>query len=304
MVDSQNTGSITAATTHGAALPPDGTRRDFLGGSLATLACAAAAGATFDAEVLGQRGEQDPAGGNAQAPAAAGTPPGAKSQQPAGKPAKEPGQGYDPHKHRYAYLVDIDKCIGCGSCVRACERENKVPPNYFRTWVERYSVSSTGVVEVDSPNGARDGFSPIVTGTEITKSFFVPKLCNHCTNTPCVQLCPVGASYRSPDGLILVDDQRCIGCGYCVQACPYGSRFIHPVTHVASKCTFCYHRITKGLKPACVGACPTGARKFGDLKDPRDEVAQAIATQPVRVLKHELRTEPNCYYLGLGMEVE
>lgn len=211
--------------------------------------------------------------------------------------------GYQPEQHAYAYVVDIDKCIGCGSCVRACERENNVPPHYFRTWVERYAVSSKRQVDVDSPNGARDGFPPTATGRDVTKSFFVPKLCNHCTETPCVQLCPVGASYRTPDGLILVDESRCIGCGYCVQACPYGSRFIHPVTHVASKCTFCYHRITRGLKPACVGACPVGARKFGDTKDPTDEVAQIIATQSVRVLKPELRTEPNCYYLGLGMEV-
>ena len=211
--------------------------------------------------------------------------------------------GYDPTKHRFLYLVDIDKCIGCGSCVRACERENQVPRHFFRTWIERYQVSSTGEVFVDSPNGGHDSFPPGETGAEITKAFFVPKICNHCTATPCVQLCPVGASYRTPDGLILVDEQRCIGCGYCVQACPYGSRFIHPEKHVASKCTFCYHRVTRGLKPACVGACPVGARKFGDVKDPNDEVAQIIATQAVRVLKPDLLTEPNCYYLGLGMEV-
>ncbi|MHC5063794.1 MAG: 4Fe-4S dicluster domain-containing protein [Planctomycetota bacterium] len=210
---------------------------------------------------------------------------------------------YDPTKHSYAYVVDIDKCIGCGSCVRACERENDVPKDYFRTWVERFTVSRTGEVEVDSPDGAHNGFPPKVTGKDVTRAFFAPKLCNHCTDTPCVQLCPVGASYRTDDGLILVDDKRCIGCGYCVQACPYGSRFIHPKTHVASKCTWCYHRITQGLKPACVEVCPTDARLFGDLEEPGDEVAEIIATQPVRVLKPELKTVPNCYYKGLGMEV-
>ncbi len=210
---------------------------------------------------------------------------------------------YDPHQHRYAFVMDISKCIGCGSCVRACEIENDVPENRFRTWIERYTVSREGHVEVDSPNGGRNGFGPKATDRDISRAFFVPKLCNHCTQTPCVQLCPVGASYRSPDGLILVDGKRCIGCDYCIQACPYGSRFMHPKTHTASKCTMCYHRITKGLLPACVQACPTGARKFGDLKKPGDEVAEVIATAAVQVLKPELRTEPNCYYLGLGREV-
>jgi len=210
---------------------------------------------------------------------------------------------YDPHAHRYAFVIDISKCIGCGSCVRACEAENNVPENYFRTWIERYTVSREGHVEVDSPTGGRNGFKPASTDRETGRAFFAPKLCNHCTETPCVQLCPVGASYRSPDGLILVDHDRCIGCGYCIQACPYGSRFMHPETHTASKCTMCYHRITKGLLPACVQACPTGTRKFGDLKKPGDEVAEIIATAPIQVLKPELRTEPNCYYLGLGREV-
>lgn len=210
---------------------------------------------------------------------------------------------YQASNHLYVYLVDIEKCIGCGSCVRACERENDVPRHYFRTWVERYHVYRTGHVEVDSPNGARDGFIPPPTDKDVTKGFFVPKLCNHCTLTPCVQLCPVGASYRTRDGIVLVDEKRCIGCGYCVQACPYGSRFIHPTRHIASKCTLCYHRITKGLMTACVEACPVGARMLGDRKKVNDEVSEIIATRHVHVLKPELLTQPNCYYLGLSMEV-
>lgn len=211
--------------------------------------------------------------------------------------------GYDPTKHRYTMLLDIPKCIGCGSCVRACAQENGVPEHFFRTWIERYTVSRTGEVTVDSPAGGREGFDPLVTGEDVTRSFFVPKLCNHCAQSPCIQLCPVGASYRSPDGVIMVDEDRCIGCGYCVQACPYGSRFIHPEKHVASKCTFCYHRITRGLKPACVEACPVGARRFGDLMDPHDEVAAILATEAVHVLKPELLTEPMVNYLGAGKEV-
>lgn len=218
------------------------------------------------------------------------------------RPAGASSGAYDWTKHKYVYLIDTRKCIGCGSCVRACSRENDVPPNYFRTWVERYQISRTGEVAVDSPNGGMDGFAPTVTGKEVTKAFFFPKLCCHCTHTPCVQLCPVGASYRTLDGVILVDEKRCIGCGYCVQACPYGSRFIHPVTHVASKCTLCYHRITRGLQPACVQACPVGARMLGDTKQVGDKVAEIIATERVQILQPQLLTEPNCYYLGLSRE--
>lgn len=211
--------------------------------------------------------------------------------------------GYDINRHNYLYLVDINKCIGCGSCVRACRAENDVPPDHFRTWVERYLVSRTGDTYIDSPNGGLESFPPHDTGWDVTKAFFVPKLCNHCTNTPCVQLCPVGASYRTSDGVVLVDEKRCIGCGYCVQACPYGSRFISPITHTATKCTLCYHRITKGLLPMCVQACPTGTRIFGNRKRPGDPVIEMVATMQVRRLKPELLTEPNCYYLGMGQEV-
>ncbi|MHC4080727.1 MAG: 4Fe-4S dicluster domain-containing protein [Planctomycetota bacterium] len=211
-------------------------------------------------------------------------------------------QGYDLDKYRYVILIDTRKCIGCGACVRACARENDVPEHYFRTWVERYRISRTGEVRVDSPNGGMDGFEPTVTGEDVTKAFFFPKQCCHCTHTPCVQLCPVGASYRTPEGVILVDDKRCIGCGYCVQGCPYGSRFIHPETHTASKCTLCYHRITRGLETACVDACPVGARLIGNRKKVGDKVAEIIATEPVRVLQPELLTEPNCFYLGLTGE--
>jgi tetrathionate reductase subunit B len=226
----------------------------------------------------------------------------AAGQPEAGAASEPPPDGYDLMNHRYVYVIDTRKCIGCGACVRACARENNVPTHYFRTWVERYRVSRTGEVSVDSPNGGMDGFEPVVSGQDVTKAFFLPKLCCHCTHTPCVQLCPVGASYRTPDGVVLVDGDRCIGCGYCVQGCPYGSRFIHPETHTASKCTLCYHRITRGLDTACVAACPTGARMVGDTRKVGDKVAEIIATESVRVLQPELLTEPNCYYLGLSGE--
>jgi Fe-S-cluster-containing dehydrogenase component len=224
----------------------------------------------------------------------------AEASSPAPRQAAQ--VGYNWEEHRYAYVVDTQKCIGCGSCVRACRAENGVPDGFYRTWVERYVVGFEGS-HVDSPNGGIDGFPPVQTGFAATKAFFVPKLCNHCKATPCIQVCPVGASYRTKDGVVMVDGQRCIGCGYCVQACPYGSRFLSPLTHTAEKCTWCYHRITKGLKPACVEVCPTQTRLFGDMKREDDPVRQIIERQRVSILQPHLLTEPQCYYLHLDKEV-
>jgi len=229
----------------------------------------------------------------------------------AAHPAREGGSplgDYDWEQHRYAYLIDTVKCIGCGMCVKACKAENKVPDGFFRTWIERYEISEDGEAEVDSPNGGLDGFEENVSHVKIAKAFFVPKMCNHCAASPCVQVCPVGASYRTKDGVVLVDQEHCVGCGYCVQACPYGSRFIPheasaPYTRTAQKCTLCYHRITKGLKPACVAACPVGARQLADMKDQFDPVRKRILTERVAVLQPELLTEPSCYYLALDKEV-
>jgi len=219
-----------------------------------------------------------------------------------------PGGDYDWTQHSYAYLVDTEACIGCGLCVKACKAENLVPDGFFRTWVERYEVSEDGEAEVDSPNGALDGFDESVSHRKVAKAYFVPKICNHCANSPCVQVCPVGASYRTKDGVVLVDPEHCVGCGYCVQACPYGSRFIPhdddvPFPRTAHKCTLCYHRITKGLPTACIAACPVGARKLADMKNPFDPVRKRILTERVSVLQPELLTEPSCYYLALDKEV-
>ncbi len=212
---------------------------------------------------------------------------------------------------RWAFIVDTRKCVGCGLCVKACKKENEIPYDVplTRTWIERYIVTKDGKTTIDTPKGGRDGFtSKKVRGEEIpddqiTKAFFVPKLCNQCDNPACVQVCPVGATYQTADGVTLVDRKWCIGCGYCIMACPYGARFFHPVYRVAEKCTFCYHRIKKGMKTACVDACPFGARQIGNIKDINDPVAHTILTERVAVLKDEYGTKPQVFYLGLDERV-
>lgn len=212
---------------------------------------------------------------------------------------------------KWGFLVDTTKCIGCGFCVEACKTENEIPRDaaVTRTWVERYVVTKDGETHIDSPDGGIDGFTSNMIGDEeidpeeITKAFFVPKLCNQCDNPACVQVCPVGATYQTNDGVVLIDREWCIGCGYCLMACPYGVRFFHPKYKVADKCNFCYHRITKGLDPACVQSCAFGARRIANLEDPDDPVTKIITTERVAVLKDEYGTKPNVFYIGLDANV-
>lgn len=209
---------------------------------------------------------------------------------------------YQMSEHWWGMTIDIEKCIGCGNCVRACAKENDVPDGYFRTWVERYQVGEDQEhPKVDSPKGAMEGF-PADSQAGI-KGFFVPKLCNHCADSPCVQVCPVGATFESPDGVVMVDESYCIGCAYCVQACPYGCRYIHPTKHTVDKCSLCYHRISKGLTTACCEACPTGSRKLADLKNPKDPVHEFLRNNAVQVLKPQMATKSKTYYKGLDGSV-
>ncbi len=220
-----------------------------------------------------------------------------------GNLARAAGDG-DQAEHEYAYVIDVNNCIGCGNCVRACKRENNVPASHFRTWVERYVTTADGIY-VESPDGALQGFEKVndQIRANAKRSFTVPKMCNHCENPPCVQVCPVGATFRTPEGFVLIDHEHCIGCAYCVQACPYGARFINPEIKKADKCTSCYHRVKKGKLPACVTVCPTRTRLFGDLKDPESEVTQIFKQDQWMVLKPEMRTDPVCFYVGLPREV-
>ena len=227
-----------------------------------------------------------------------------------------PTKDYDWTKHQWGFGVDATKCIGCLRCVEACKNENEVPRNahQFRTWVERYvHLEGEEAVRIDSQ---QDPVNIQASGSEkefrfanrykdakVDKAFFVPKLCNHCAHPACVQVCPVGATYKTEDGVVLIDHDYCIGCRYCVQACPYGARYFNEEKGVSDKCTWCYHRITKGLQPACVEVCPVGARVFGDQKDKQSPISLFIRNNRVQVLRPESGNAPNVFFVGIDKEV-
>jgi Fe-S-cluster-containing dehydrogenase component len=231
-------------------------------------------------------------------------------------PSKPDIPGYDWTQHRWAFGVDVTKCIGCLRCVEACKTENNVlkDAHHFRTWVERYvTLEGEEKAHIDSQsdpvNIAASGseaeyrFANRYKDAKVDKAFFVPKLCNHCTHPACVQVCPTGATYRTLDGVVVIDHTYCIGCQYCVQACPYGARYFNEEKGVTDKCTWCYHRITKGLQPACVEVCPVGARVFGDRNDKQSPISVFIRDNRVSVLRPESGNAPNVFYVGTDKEV-
>jgi Fe-S-cluster-containing dehydrogenase component len=248
--------------------------------------------------------------GRALAALAGGAASGGTAEAASSAPATPPANGtrepaYDAGAHYYGMGIEINKCIGCTRCLTACKTENNVPeePFFVRTWVERYTITRDRQVIVENVPAGGGRMKESTGPRDVLRTFFVPKLCNHCAHPPCVQVCPVGATFSTKDGVVLVDAERCVGCRYCIQACPYGARYLHPTTKTADKCTFCYHRVVKGLQPACVEVCPTGARVFGDLRSKASRLVRFERMNKIHVLKPNLNTDPKVFYAQLDGEV-
>jgi tetrathionate reductase subunit B len=175
---------------------------------------------------------------------------------------------------KYAIIIDASRCIDCKACMIACKVENNIPEGSWRNWIR-----------------------PLLDRSGERKSEFQPGQCMQCDSPSCVAACPVGATYKQPDGLVVIDPKKCIGCGNCITACPYGARYRNSTRHIADKCDFCEHRLKRGEEPACVVTCPTKTRIFGDLNDPQSEVSRLVKEEKlVRVVAPHINTRPNIYY--------
>ncbi|NLL18010.1 MAG: 4Fe-4S dicluster domain-containing protein [Clostridia bacterium] len=221
---------------------------------------------------------------------------------------------------RLGMVIDLYKCIGCRTCAVVCKQVNSQPPG---TWWNR----------VFTPGSQHHQVAPRQTGR--LKMSFLPVSCQMCDNPACERVCPVGATYTDEQGVVLVDLERCIGCRYCMSACPYGVRqfnwedpkqakekagyakgytYGYPFPQrdkkgrlvytpnrpkgITEKCTFCVQYTSKGELPMCVQACPAGARHFGDLDDPNSTVGRLIRERETIRLLEELGTSPKVYYLS------
>jgi Fe-S-cluster-containing dehydrogenase component len=177
---------------------------------------------------------------------------------------------------KYGFAIDQRTCIGCHACTVACKTEHEIPVGQFRTWV-KYVDSGT------FPDSTRD---------------FAVMRCNHCTDAPCVNICPTNSLFKRDDGIVDFDGDSCIGCKSCMQACPYDAIYIDADTNTAAKCNFCAHRVDSGLEPACVTVCPTHSIWVGDLDDESSGISRLVAENETMVRAPEQGTGPNVFYLG------
>lgn len=217
----------------------------------------------------------------------------------------------------FGYGLDLSRCIGCRRCVYACVRENNPSRDPQIQWITVLRFEK-GEKFVSNLEEADKYYYPEKVPEE--EYFYMPVQCQQCENPPCVKVCPSRATWKEPDGIVVIDYNWCIGCRFCMAACPYGARHfnlktprireeeINPETHylgnrpryqgVVEKCTFCVQRTRSnpGRYPACVEICPVGARKFGNLLDPDSEIRYCIENKRVFRLKEDLNTSPKFYY--------
>ncbi len=229
---------------------------------------------------------------------------------------------------QWGMVIDLDKCVGCQACSVACKSENNVPHGSPAEQDRQHDIFWHKVIAVSN------GEYPTLNVT------LIPMPCMHCESPPCVTVCPAKATYKREDGIVMQNFRRCIGCRYCIVACPYGVRsfnfrdqadeeyerpdlppdlgletkthigpwpYPHRTRGVVEKCTYCFHRIDQGIQqgkeigvdvvPACVEACPTGARTFGDMEDPHSEVSKLLARRDSFKLRQDMGTEPKTIYL-------
>lgn len=185
---------------------------------------------------------------------------------------------------RYAMVTDITKCVGCQACTAACNSEWEVPAGFARTHVRPTPIAGTF--------------------PDLGSTFHVAQ-CNHCDRPPCVEPCPTGATSQLSNGIVQVDRQVCIGCGYCVEACPYDARFLNPVLKKVDKCDFCSARLERGQQPSCVTTCTAHAKYFGDLEDRSSEVFRFVYDQGAQRLETDaVAVGPNVYYRGKPRHLE
>ncbi|MBF0110996.1 MAG: 4Fe-4S dicluster domain-containing protein [Magnetococcales bacterium] len=193
----------------------------------------------------------------------------------------------------YAMVIDMATCVGCNACMAACSLENQTPvwADHWRTKVHDREIGD---------------------GTGVQRRF-IPRLCNHCDNPPCMSVCPSGATHKTEEGVVLVETELCMGCGACAMACPYDARYpatqddiekgreyygrLHRKTPSMDKCSFCHHRLMAGGEPACVQTCVGYARIFGDLDDPESPITALVRSGKARPLMAHLGTRPNVYYI-------
>lgn len=209
---------------------------------------------------------------------------------------------------RWGMVIDLERCIGCWTCAVACKSNNNVP---MGTWWNRILTVGQDIEDIDVPSGEYPDLRLV----------HMPYACFQCDEAPCVQVCPVSATYKREDGIVMMDYDRCIGCRYCLVACPYNNRVFNwevpqqipantPTYHVgaqekrsprpkgvAEKCDFCFQRVDAGQQPFCIEVCPARARFFGDLDDPNSDVATLIRTRPTMRVREDLGAEPKVYYI-------